>query len=121
MVDKNWKVLRFLLILILIIGILIPVIGNIIINLSENNDTTEQITNETVSIHTRSYLNDYPNISIYTAYSGHDTISERNFHYVTDDKSGVVYILYESEYGVTMTPMYNSDGTLLTKKQLELP
>jgi len=68
----------------------------------------------------KSFTHTTPNITIYDTLGGKDFIYEANFRYITDDISGVVYLLYESEYGATITPMYNKDGTLITKKQLEL-
>lgn len=62
-----------------------------------------------------------PNITVYNSpYWNRVQMNDNNFHYITDDDTDVVYLFYESDNGVTITPLYNQDGTLRTKKQLEL-
>ena len=40
--------------------------------------------------------------------------------HIIDNVSGVVYVIYVDKFGAAITPAYNADGTLLTKKQLEV-
>lgn len=41
-------------------------------------------------------------------------------YYLIDNTTGVVYIAAHCYGGVSVSPAYNADGTLLTKKQLEV-
>ena len=41
-------------------------------------------------------------------------------YYLIDNTTGVVYIAAYCYGGVSVSPAYNADGTLLTKKQLEV-
>ena len=41
-------------------------------------------------------------------------------YHLIDDITGVVYVVYPVSHGVAITPAYNADGTLLTKRQLEV-
>ena len=41
-------------------------------------------------------------------------------YHLIDNVTGVVYVIYPASHGVAITPAYNADGTLLTKKQLEV-
>ena len=41
-------------------------------------------------------------------------------YHLIDNLTGVVYVVYPGTRGAVITPAYNADGTLLTKKQLEV-
>lgn len=41
-------------------------------------------------------------------------------YHLIDNITGVVYVVVPSQYGFAVTPAYNPDGSLLTKKQLEV-
>ena len=43
-----------------------------------------------------------------------------NAYHLIDNITGVVYVVYHVSNGVGIAPAYNADGTLLTKKQLEV-
>jgi len=48
-------------------------------------------------------------------YFGEDN---RGWHYYADDRTNVLYIVYDGSYQYGITPAYNTDGTLMTRDQL---
>lgn len=41
-------------------------------------------------------------------------------YHLIDNITGVVYVVVPASHGVAITPAYNPDGSLMTKKQLEV-
>ena len=54
----------------------------------------------------------------FTNYEGY-IMNNRPYHLI-DNITGVVYVVVPSSHGVAITPAYNPDGSLMTKKQLEV-
>ena len=49
-----------------------------------------------------------------------DSIWYSEEYHLIDNITGVVYVVCNVNHGTAITPAYNADGTLLTKKQLEV-
>lgn len=49
-----------------------------------------------------------------------EALGTNKYYYVIDDRTGVVYIAYETGYRGGITVALNSDGTPVTKDQLGL-
>lgn len=45
--------------------------------------------------------------------------NDLGYHYLIDNNTGVVYLEYDSAYGRTITVMFNSDGTVMTEKDIK--
>lgn len=58
-----------------------------------------------------------PQITIYADKKEAD-IKYAEYYYAVDEKTGVVYIVYENQHQYGMTPALNPDGTPMTKEQL---
>jgi len=58
-----------------------------------------------------------PEITAYTHKKEAD-IKYAEYYYAVDEKTGVVYIVYENQHQYGMTPALNPDGTPVTKEQL---
>jgi len=41
-------------------------------------------------------------------------------YHLIDNITGTVYVVVPTSHGVAITPAYNPDGSLMTKKQLEV-
>ena len=54
----------------------------------------------------------------FTNYEGY-LLNNRPYHLI-DNITGVVYVVVPTSHGCAITPAYNPDGSLLTKKQLEV-
>ena len=56
----------------------------------------------------------------FTNYEGNILNMNNRPYHLIDNITGVVYVVVPSSHGVAITPAYNPDGSLLTKKQLEV-
>lgn len=45
--------------------------------------------------------------------------NDLGYHYLIDNNTGVVYLEYDGAYGRTITVMFNSDGTVMTEKDIK--
>ena len=58
-----------------------------------------------------------PKITVYTDKKEAD-VKYEEYYYAVDERTGVVYIVYENQHQYGMTPAINADGTPMTKDQL---
>lgn len=59
-----------------------------------------------------------PQITTYTDKKREADVKYEKYYYAVDEKTGVVYIVYENQHQYAMTPALNTDGTPVTKNQL---
>lgn len=45
--------------------------------------------------------------------------NDLGYHYLIDNNTGVVYLEYDGAYDRTITVMFNSDGTVMTEKDIK--
>lgn len=65
---------------------------------------------------------DYGNTEDYELLNVTRIISRYNdlgYHYLIDNNTGVVYLEYDGAYGRAITVMFNSDGTVMTEKDIK--